>query len=87
MPVDLGRLDLPVGLIPAADEVDADVTRACDHKEPKQAAVLDIILDAVEDVLCQVNKEEYIEDLLDRILEQSKYEKQFICFPYLFHSI
>jgi hypothetical protein len=87
MSVDFRHLDLPVGLIPSADEVNTDVTQAGDDQEPKQLAVCDVPFDAVEDVFCQINEEENIEDLFDGVLKKCEREQEPVGIPHLFQSI
>jgi hypothetical protein len=63
--------------------VDYYVQRTCNHKEPKQLVIWDISLDTIENVLGKINKEKYIEYLLNRILEQREYKQELVCLPYL----
>jgi hypothetical protein len=85
--INFRHLDLSIGLVPAADKVDTNMAGARDDQEPEQLAVLDISFDTVKDILCEINKEEYVEDLLDRVLEKRKNQKQFIRLPNLFQCI
>ena len=85
--INLRHLDLPVGLIPSADKVNADVAQAGDDQEPEQLAVCDVPLDAVEDVFCQINEEENIEDLFDGVLKECEREQEPVGVPHLFQGI
>ena len=81
------HLDLPVGLIPSADEVHAHVSETCEDQKPEKLAVCDISLDAVEDVFGQIYEEEYVKDLFNGVLEDRKNEQETVCVPYLFQCI
>ena len=82
MPVNLRHLDLPVGLIPSADEVHAHVPETGKDQKPEKLAVFDVSLDTVEDIFGQIYEEKYVEYLLNRVFEYRKNKKQFVGFPY-----
>ena len=82
--VDFRCLDFSVCFIPSADEVNADMKRTSDYKKYKKFLIRNISFYAVKNEFCQVYEKEHIENLLYRVFEYRKNEKQFIGFPYLF---
>jgi hypothetical protein len=87
VPVHFRHLDLSIGLVPSADKVDTYMSQARDDQEPEKLTVGDISLDAVEDIFCEVNEEENIEDLLDGVFEDSKRQKKPVRLPHLSQGV
>ena len=79
-----GSFNLPVGFVPAAYEVNADMERACHDEEDEKILIGNASFDAVENILGQIYKKEHIKDLFDGVFEYGKNKKQFVGFPYLF---